>query len=427
MKNGSEKTFVKLVDRYMRTGENDGHKLGLELEHFVVDSMGRPIQFPLLSSIIETVGKRTGGEILMIDGHAMGVTYPEYMITMEPACQFEISIAPFENISEIRRVYLEFRKVWDAAFYREGYHLEVGGMMPLVERGVLKIDEINLIPKKRYDHMNRHFLETGKYGKYMMRSSTSTQVSIDYSSEADMVRKVRLISKIAPYLMIMMERKFTQKTPVFEYPHLQRIQAWDHLDPARTGFVPGTFDSDFGYARIAKEIFGRSLCTLTENGETTYVGNESIADILERDGDTENEERIANVMEHVISMFFFHIRVKKYIEIRVADGNEMGKALGFAALIKGLFYSESAMQELEVLFRDIHTADELQEQVLKIEKDGFSAEVYQGLTAGDWCERILDVAIRNLSGEEADYVRAIRRECERKNRGEWATSEVLCS
>ena len=68
----------------------------------------------------------------------------------------------------------------------------------------------------------------------MMRASASTQVSLDYESEKDLAVKLRVLQKLAPMLMIMMESKTYEKSSlpgVQDKPHLLRIQEWDDLDP----------------------------------------------------------------------------------------------------------------------------------------------------------------------------------------------------
>ena len=142
-----------------------------------------------------------------MDSYPVGYYTGEYSTSLEPACQFEISINPYSDLETIENIYKEFRDIWDPIFFERGYLFETNGNLPLVEKGVITPDDIPLSPKKRYKYMDAYFKRSGRYGKYMMRASASAQVSIDYKSEEDMVKKLRVLQKISPILMIMMENK----------------------------------------------------------------------------------------------------------------------------------------------------------------------------------------------------------------------------
>ena len=178
------------------------------------------------------VGKRLGADIIYMDSYPVGYYTGEYSTSLEPACQFEISINPYNDLEEIKNIYDEFYNIWEPIFKSRGYHFLTKGNLPLVEQGIIDPDDIPLSPKKRYKYMDSYFRHSGKYGKYMMRASASAQVSTDYSSEEDMIRKLSVLQKISPILMIMMENKTDEYStlPGEDKRHLFRIQEWDdHL------------------------------------------------------------------------------------------------------------------------------------------------------------------------------------------------------
>ena len=270
-------SFLKSISEYIKSGESAGKDLGLEIEHFIIDENGDQIGFDEISPLIEKVGNEIGAKIHYMDGYPVGYYTGEYSTSLEPSCQFEISIDPYSDLDEIKGVYQKFRSLWDPIFAERGYHFETKGNLPNVETGVYMPDSIPLSPKKRYQFMNQYFESSGKYGKYMMRASASTQISVDYSSEEDMILKLRLLEKISPILMILMENKTSNDStlPGKSETHLLRIQEWDDLDPDRTGFVPYSLDEDFGYEKMAEVIYNTPLILLSDEGNTTGVGNKS--------------------------------------------------------------------------------------------------------------------------------------------------------
>ena len=403
-------SFLPDVYEYLKSGESESENLGLEIEHFVVNEKGEQIRFEEISPLIDKVAKETGAKIIYMDGYPVGYYSGKYSVSLEPACQFEISIDPYSELTEIKKVYNEFRSLWEPLFTERGYHFVTKGNLPLVEKGIITPDDIPLSPKKRYKYMNSYFLESGKYGKYMMRASASTQVSVDYKSEEDLVKKLRILHKIAPVFMIMMESKTDEDSflpGVPDKPHLFRIQEWEDLDPARTGFFPGIFDEDFGYNKAADVVSHTPLILLTDNGETIGVGSRNAEDILKEgilSEDGLDDERREKLVEHFLSMGFFHFRVKKYIEIRVADSVPIEKALGYAALIKGIVYSAANLDTLEKELADIDGVDKINEAVTDIEKDGLQAVIYHGRTSGQWAAYLKELAENALPDDEKEYL-----------------------
>ena len=405
--------FLQEISDYIRAGESDDKNLGLEIEHFIVNDEGVQIGFHEISELIDKVGRELGAEVIYIDHFPVGYYTGEYSTSLEPSCQFEISINPYSDLETIESIYKEFRSIWDPIFAERGYHFETKGNLPLVEKQVITPDDIPLSPKRRYKYMDEYFKESGRYGKYMMRASASAQVSIDYKSEEDMIRKLTILQKISPIFMIIMENKSEEDStlPGEDKKHLFRTQEWDDLDPSRTGFVPHSFDSDFGYDKMADVISDTPLILLTDEGETIDVGHQTARELIDNQvlyWDGIGEERRKKLIEHFMSMGFFHFRVKKYIEIRVADSVPILKALGYVALIKGLIYSEENLKKLEEALASVEDIDSIQKAVEAIETDGFDAKIYDGNTAGEWADYLIDIAGNSLGDSDKEYLKGVR-------------------
>ena len=407
-------SFLEDISKYIRSGEADDENLGLEIEHFVINDEGTQMGFHEISTLISQVARSIGAEIFYMDSFPVGYYTGEYSITLEPACQFEISINPYSDIDEIRNIYGEFVTLWEPIFEERGYHMETKGNLPLVETGAITPDDIPLSPKKRYKYMDEYFKRSGKYGKYMMRASASAQVSIDFKSEEDMVRKLNVLQKISPILMILMENKTEENSTlpgVTDKTHLFRIQEWDDLDPERTGFVPHSLDEDFGYDKMAEVIYHTPLVLLTDEGETVNVGRQNAEELVANNiiyTDNITDERKKKLIEHFISMGFFHFRIKKYIEVRVADSVPIDKALGYVALLKGIVYSEENLHALENELSFITDLNQIQDAVEKIEVDGLDAVIYEDKTAAEWTDYLIDLAGQALTSKDKEYLENVR-------------------
>lgn len=406
--------FTKDISNYIRNGETSSKKLGLEIEHFIIDKNGDQIEFDEISSLVESVGNKIDASLHYTDGYVVGYNTNEYVVSLEPSCQFEISVFPYSDISEIHRIYNDFRALWEPVFEERGYSIKTSGTLPKVEYGIITPDEIPLSPKKRYEYMNKHFLETGKYGKYMMRSSASTQVSVDYSSEEDLIRKVRILQKLSPIFMILLENKNDANSTMKDSPdksHLLRIQQWDDLDPARTGLLPHTFDDNFGYDSLADIIYNTPLILYPDSDGTVYVADKSAKDLFNLSVIKKAEltdDRKKQLIEHFISMGFFHLRVKTYIEIRVADSVPIERALGYVALIKGLVYSDENLRILDEKLDDIAEDDDIYNAIEEIKKEGFNAKIYHGKTAANWADYLISIASNVLESKDKEYLNNVR-------------------
>lgn len=407
-------SFLKKIESYIRSGESASQDLGLEIEHFIIDKNGDQIPFDVISPMILEIGNKLGAKIHYMDGYPVGYYTGEYSTSLEPSCQFEISIDPYNDLDRIREIYNDFISTWEPEFTKRGYRFVTKGNLPKVETGEIPPDKIPLSPKKRYKYMDRFFQTSGRYGRYMMRASASTQISVDYKSEEDMARKLRVLSKISPILAIAMENKSVEDSTIAGNEgkkHLLRIQEWDDLDPSRTGFIKGSVEDGFSYSKAADQIYNTPLILLTDEGETKEVKEKTARDLVESgslDEEGMTEERRTRLIEHFMSMGFFHFRVKKYIEIRVADSVNINKALGYVALIKGLIYNEENLLNLDSELKSVNGPETVRNAFEAIKTDGLKANIYYGRKAEEWLEYLLEISGKVLSVKDKEYLKNVR-------------------
>ena len=149
---------------------------------------------------------------------------------------------------------------------------------------------------------------------------------------------------------------------------------------------------------------------LTDDGVTTDVGSETAEELFARGlirEETLDITRERSLIEHFISMGFFHYRVKKYIEIRVADSVPLDRALGYVAILKGIVYSDDNLSALENELADVDTAEKIQQAVEDIERDGYNAVVY-GRKATEWAAHLYELALDKLPDTDKEYLENVR-------------------
>ncbi len=345
-----EENRRRMID-YVRAGEKGSGgcgRLGLEVEHLVVGEDGGIVSFEprdgrigvreVLARLADDYPTPSFNE----QGDLLGVSGDDGAVTLEPAAQLEISIAPYERVGDVATAYRHFRSRADAMLAEGGARLCTCGYHP-----THRAHEMTLIPKRRYAFMDEYFARIGSKGERMMRASASAQVSVDFADEVDAVRKLRLASALTPILAAIADN-----TQVFEArPNrvpLRRLQMWREVDDARCGVIPGVFDDGFGYDAYVDwllrtpPIFVTRPAAADPNGPHLRPAYHAPTADVYADAPMD----VADV-EHVLSVFWPDARLKRFIEVRPADSLPEPCVLGYAALIKGLFYAEASLAAIE--------------------------------------------------------------------------------
>lgn len=397
------KRNLSRLTEYFQNGckENCFQKLGLEVEHFVVKKDTK--------ESVSYYGERGVGALLErmkpyyshfhYEGdQLLGLYNSEYSITLEPAAQLEISINPRRCICEIRNIYHSFLKQWEPLLEEWGYELVTMGYQP-----VSMIQDLQLIPKKRYKYMDTYFKKAGTTGANMMRGTASAQISVDYFSERDFVRKMR-----AAYILMPMIKFLTDCSPIFEgkiqEKRMVRTRIWQRVDPRRCGIVPGLFQTDFGFASYARFLMQMPLIFVVEDGRAVSVGEQTAAQLWEAHDLTEKD------IEHLLSMAFPDVRLKRYLEIRGADCMPFPYVMGYLALIKGIFYQESALEQ--ILSKKV-SEKEILEAERSLMEYGFSGSIY-GKRADEYMKDILGIAREFLEYQEKAFLDPLEQMIEEK-------------
>ena len=384
---------VEAIVNFFESGvkkPDDPVRLGVELEHILVGEHMAPVPYSdehgsrwLLEQFQELLPETTYGE----GGALIGVAGPGMALTLEPAAQFELSAGPYEYANEIPTDFERFERKATALLKPYGYRLITLGYHPKAH-----VDDLELIPKRRYQFMDEHFQAIGPYGRRMMRGSAATQVSIDYSSERDCLRKMRLASGLVPVISLMCDN-----SPAFEAEKrthkLVRTKIWRECDPARCNLVPGIMEPNFSFERYATYVLNTpAIFGIDEQGKS-FATEKTFAELYE------GRDMQRCDVEHVLSLFFNDVRLKTYIEIRPADSMPLPFVTAYAAMLKGLFYDESSLDELDDLLDGVN-AEAVEQAKTDLMTSGYDATVY-GRPVGEIADKLFEIARNGLSRTES--------------------------
>lgn len=391
---------IQKIVTYITDGTNDAHRLGLELEHLIYNEEYRVIPYKQMASCLVQFAEKVGGKPYILDGKLLGVEADGYALSLEPGCQLEISIEPLGDVNEIRRIYDAFREVADPIFDACGYRLHEGAVLPFIASGEQSVDDIELLPKERYRVMDAHFRKSGTCGAYMMRASASTQVSVDFSSEEDALRKVRILEKLAPLMMLLTENRDGLPYDRRWQPHLIRSQIWRDVDPVRCGYLQDSLSENYSFADYAGYIYHSDSILIREHGVLHPTEGKSAAEWY--------SDRPIEDVDYLLSMYFPHVRIKKYIEYRIADSMPIGDAIDYASMIRAIVYNEDVLCAVEQMFAEVHTVQELERAETAVTSDGYRASIY-GRPVLEWLDELFDRIRKGIHDpEELERIRRMR-------------------
>ena len=390
--------MLDALTEYFKAGiKKQKHRaVGVEIEHFILDKdTCKAVSFSGeqgVSRVLAELMALYPGAEASPGKELLGFSVPEFNITLEPAAQLEISIIQTESIKQIGEIYKDFRQKLD--FVLERFHAFAGtyGCQP-----VSRIGDLSLIPKERYELMDRYFREAGTDGAEMMRGTCSTQASVDYFSEEDFRRKIQAAYYYTPFLKLLSDNNMGYEGRK-DIGFLKRTDIWNRTDSTRCGILPGIFSKDYGFRDYACFLSEMPLIFSVKDDVNHYTGMEKTRQVYA--GKVPDQDDIF----HIISMAFPDVRLKNYLEIRAADSMPAEYVLAYCAFIKGLLYSEEVLDFVQEEIKQRHiTETDVKATEQKLREFGWDSDIY-GIPAREFALGTLDRAASQLSGEEKDIL-----------------------
>ncbi len=273
-------------------------------------------------------------------------------ISLEPGGQFELSGAPLATLHE--------------TCAEAGKHLHeclaIGERLGIGFLGVgftptWTLAEMPLMPKKRYAVMKRYMPEVGTRGHDMMFRTCTIQVNLDFSSEADMVKKLRVSLALQPLATALFAcSPFTEGRPN-GFKSL-RSGVWRDTDPNRTGMLPFAFEDGMGYERYTDYALDVPMYFVYRDGEYIDVAGASFRDFLDgRLAQMPGEKPTIDDWSDHLTTLFPEVRLKRFLEMRGADGGPWRRICALPAFWVGLLYDDAALDAAWQLVKD-WTAEE---------------------------------------------------------------------
>lgn len=332
-----------------------------------------------------------GWKPVIENGNVIALSGPDGTVSLEPAGQFELSGAMLDNLhqtcSEAGRHLSQVKAV--------GEKLGIGflglGMWPDKTRADLPV-----MPKGRYAIMLNYMPKVGNLGLDMMLRTCTIQTNLDYSSEADMVRKFRVALALQPVATALFANSpFTEGKPNGYLSYRSHI--WEDTDPDRTGMLPFVFEDGFGYERYLDYALDVPMYFIYRDGKYIDVAGESFREFLEgKLPQIPGEKpRISDFVDH-LSTIFPEVRLKSFLEMRGADGGPWSRICALPALWVGLLYDDQALDEAWQLVKG-WTKDQHEEVRRAVPKLALGAPAPGGGTMLDLARTVVAISAQGLT------------------------------
>jgi len=325
------------------------------------------------------------------NGNTIAMTGADGAISLEPAGQFELSGAPLDSLhgtcAEAGRHLRQVKEVGD----RLGIGFLGLGFWPDKTR-----EDLPVMPKGRYAIMRRHMPRVGSLGLDMMLRTCTIQTNLDYSSEADMVKKFRVSLALQPLgTALFANSPFTEGKPNGFLSYRSHI--WTDTDPHRTGMLPFVYEDGFGYERYTDYMLQVPMYFAYRDGQYVDAAGLDFRDFLDSKLSVLPGERprVEDWKDH-LSTAFPEVRLKSFLEMRGADGGPWSSICALPALWVGLLYDQTALDAAwdEVKHWTIEDHQRIRAEVPRL---ALQARGPRGRTLQELGKRILDIAHHGLA------------------------------
>lgn len=310
-------------------------------------------------------------------------------VTLEPGGQLELSGAPLDCIHlTCRETYAHLKQVKQVAAKLHIGFLGVG-FQPKWGR-----DDVPWMPKGRYRIMRDYMPRRGSKGLDMMLRTSTVQVNLDFASEADMVAKFRVSLALQPVATAL----FASSPFIDGRPSgllSSRSDVWTDTDPDRCGMLPFVFEPGMGFERYVDYMLDVPMYFVYRDGRYIDASGQSFRDFMAGRLPALPGEvpTIGDWSDHLTTAFP-EVRLKKYLEMRGADGGPWRRLCALPALWTGLLYDDGALAAAWELVKD-WTIEERERLRADVPRLGLKASV-RGTTVRDLALEVLELSAAGL-------------------------------
>ena len=338
--------------------------------------------------------QRFGWEPVLEGGNLIALSAPgKGSVTLEPGGQLELSGAPLETVHQTCGEVNEHRS--EVKEVAEDLHMGLLGlgMTPNWSR-----EDVHWMPKGRYKIMRDYMPKVGGYGIDMMTRTCTVQVNVDFESEADMVKKLRVGVALQPLATALWANSpFTEGKPNGFLS--KRADIWQDTDKDRTGMVPFVFEGGMGFEQYVDYVLDTPMYFVYRDGYVDAAG-QSFRHFMNGNLPALPGQipPLADWEDH-LSTIFPEVRLNTFLEMRGTDSGPWGRLCALPAFWTGLLYNSQSLDACWDLVK-VWSAEQRESLYRAVPKQALKAEV-NGRSLQDIAVEVIDIAREGLSRRAA--------------------------
>jgi glutamate--cysteine ligase len=386
---------------YLAAGSKPKSEWRIGTEHekfpFLTDTL-QPVPYHgprSIKALLEGLRDRFGWDGVYEGEHIIALSDPNSManISLEPGGQFELSGAPLNSVhdtcEEVHDHLKQVREIGDAL----GIGILGLGASPTWTRA-----ETPVMPKGRYGIMAPYMDKVGTMGRDMMFRTCTVQVNLDFASEADMVKKLRVSLALQPIAAALFANSpFLESKPNGFVSF--RSHVWTDTDNARSGMLPFAFEDGMSFERYVDYALNVPMYFVMRNGQYINTSGESFRAFLDgRLPQLPGEKPVMKDWADHLTTIFPEVRLKKYLEMRGADSGPWRRLCALPAFWVGLLYDDTALNAAWDIVK--HWTDE-ERQKLRDDVPALGLKaIIRGRTVQDVAKEALAIASQGLAARK---------------------------
>lgn len=299
--------IIDFIERHSRS--RDKQLIGMEYERIGVDRRtGRGIPYyEGVEKILGEVANRDGWETGIDNGHIIYLQKGAEAFTLEPGGQTEYSSSPEPTIARlISKAQRAGKLLDDISAERDILYIGIG------YQPFSSIEELEWVPKTRYNYMRPYLADKGELAHYMMKMTAGCQVALDYSDTTDAMRKLRAAALCTPVAQALFASSAIGEGDPLGF-QTYRSYIWTKTDPARCDIPDFMISPSASIADYVEWLMDMPLMFLERGGVYSHPGGKTLRRLLSEGGVTTAE------LETIMTQAFPEVRIKTFIEIRSVD------------------------------------------------------------------------------------------------------------
>lgn len=371
-------------------------RIGIELEQFMFNrKTGVPLPYEDSSGagirdVLEGLAA-FGWQREYLNNHLIALSRDGQAVSLEPGGQVEFASSPLPTTDAVKAQLGQFMTELHSVADRLGLGILAAGFPPEWRR-----EDMHWMPKERYKIMREYMPRVGEHGLDMMLRTAGTQINLDFSSEADMIRKIRVAMGVQPVMIALLAN--SRMVEGYDSGYVSyRSHMWTKTDPARCGVPEFIFKEGMGFSRYVDYALDAPMYFIYRDGRYMDASGLSFRDFMR--GTLPGHAGVYATMDdwhQHLTTLFPEVRLKHYLELRGPDSAPIPLVHAMTAFWTGLLYEEGALESALSLIADTPPEDHnrLRADVAKM---GLDARLHNGRSLRALATDALEIADSGLS------------------------------